>query len=78
MIHEEEDRMYAKEEDVALTEAVNDSSIIISDMPKLRRRMLWILQQFRIPPWRSLQPRHLKESTDFRIHQYGTDDDEEK
>ncbi|KZS19231.1 Uncharacterized protein APZ42_014397 [Daphnia magna] len=33
MIREEEDRMYAKEEDVALTEAVNDSSIIISDVP---------------------------------------------
>lgn len=33
MILEEEDRMYAKEEDVALTEAVNDSSIIISDVP---------------------------------------------
>lgn len=33
MIREEEDRMYAKEEDVALTEAVNASSIIISDVP---------------------------------------------
>lgn len=33
MIREEEDRMYAKEEDVALTEAANDSSIIISDLP---------------------------------------------
>jgi hypothetical protein len=33
MIREEEDRMYAKEEDVALTEAANDSSIFISDVP---------------------------------------------